>query len=160
VRSVLARLDPAVPLDGLLSVPSEIRESLAPQREAAFTMGVFSAAALLLSSLGLFSVLTFVVGQRNREIGVRLALGAQPATVLRQILGESLLLTALGIAVGYLVSLAAARGLGSQLYEVRPADPLVLIVAALAVSLVSVAAALLPAWKASRVNPMDVLRAS
>jgi putative ABC transport system permease protein len=160
VRSTLARIDPAVPLDSLVSVTGEIRESLAPQRQAAFTMGVFSGAALLLSSLGLFSVLTFVVGQRTREIGVRLALGAQPAAVLRQILGESLVLTALGIAFGYLVSLAAARSLASQLYEVRPADPLVLILAALAVSAVSLAAALLPAWKASRLNPMDVLRAS
>lgn len=160
ILAIMARLDPELPLDSLVPMAAILHDHLAPQREAAFTMGLFSAAALLLSSLGLFSVLSFVVAQRTREIGVRLALGAQPIAVVRQVLGDCLLLTAMGIALGYLGSLAASRVLGHLLYEVRPMDPLVMISAALVVAAVSVAAALLPAWKAARVNPMEVFRAT
>ena len=159
VREVVAARDREMPVEELASMEEVIGLSLANAREAAFTMGLFSILALLLSSLGLFGVLSFVVGQRTREIGVRMALGADAWTIVGEVVSQCLVLTAMGIGLGFVAALVATRLIASQLYGVRPADPTVLALAALAVAAVSVAASVLPAFRAASVNPTEALRA-
>jgi ABC-type antimicrobial peptide transport system permease subunit len=121
-------------------------------------LGAFAALALLLASAGLYGVLGYAVTRRTNEIGVRLALGATPGTVLWSVLRESCALVAIGVAIGVPAALALTRLLASQLYDVTPTDPWVLSGAAACLFIVALAAASQPAWRASRVDPLVALR--
>lgn len=126
---------------------------------AAWVAGIFATVALLLSVVGFYGVVVYSVGQRTREIGVRMALGARPQTVYRLILSDAGRLTATGVVLGLLGSLAAASMLRSMLFGVRSWDAQILIAAALVLTASALVASFVPARRAASVNPVEALRA-
>jgi ABC-type antimicrobial peptide transport system permease subunit len=121
-------------------------------------LGPFSLAALLLAAIGIYGVLAFAVRERTRELGIRLALGAQRRDVLRLVLGRAAALTACGLAAGAGVALLATRAMRSLLFGVEPADPVTFAVVAAGVAAMALLASWLPARRASRIDPNDALR--
>jgi ABC-type antimicrobial peptide transport system permease subunit len=119
---------------------------------------IFGAVALTLACIGLYGVLSFGVARRTREIGVRMALGARWPAVVGMVLGETARMVAVGTVAGILAAAAAARLIRSQLFGVTPADPLTLCAAVGLLVIVALCAALIPAHRASRVNPVTALR--
>lgn len=135
-----------------------IEETLVSERFRALLLQVLAAAAVTLASAGIYSVLSYLVRGRRREIGIRTALGAGAGDVLRMVLIEGLKPTLVGIALGSVGALLAARLLEKLGFGVKASDPPTLAVVASGLLAVSVAASLLPAWRASRLDPVTVLR--
>jgi ABC-type antimicrobial peptide transport system permease subunit len=133
--------------------------SAAQPRLTAWLVGLFAILALLLAAIGVYGVLAYLVTQRTREIGVRIALGARPGSVLQLVVGHSLRLSVLGVALGLVAATLLAPAIASQLYGVSPRDTITL--AAVAVSLITIAvlASYIPARRATRVDPLTALRA-
>jgi predicted permease len=158
VRGVVQRLDPMLPVENLKTMPDEIREGTAEDRLFTTLLATFAALATLLAAMGLYGVLAYSVAQRTREIGVRMALGAGAAQVRRMILRQ----VAVMVLIGGTIGIAGAMGLGrvaqSLLYQMSGADPLVMLASVVLLSLVGLAAGYVPAWRASRVDPMQALR--
>jgi len=127
-------------------------------RIASLLLGVLGVISLLLAGVGLYGVMAYSVSQRTREIGIRMALGAKSAGVLGMIMRRGLLLALSGIAVGLAIALAAAPQIAPLLYRVSPADPLSIAAAALFLIVVAILASLIPALRATRVDPIVVLR--
>jgi ABC-type antimicrobial peptide transport system permease subunit len=123
-----------------------------------FLMGAFAAFALSLAALGIYGVLSYAVAERRQEISIRMALGAQPGGVLWLVLRQGLLLTVAGSAAGVLGAGLAARTLAAVLFGVAPGDPAALVGATFLALVVALAACLLPAWRASRLDPLAALR--
>ncbi len=121
-------------------------------------LGSFSGLALVMASFGIYGVLAYLVAQRTREIGIRLALGARPASILSEILRQAALLAASGIVIGILAALALARALGSLLYGVSPRDPWTIGGTAVVMLAISLAASAVPARRAMQVDPVVALR--
>ena len=119
----------------------------------------FAALALGLGAVGIYGVMAHLVAQREREIGVRVALGAVPREIVRLVTVQGMAMVGLGIGAGAVISLAATRLLRSLLFEVRPSDPATLLATALALACVAAVAMLVPALRATRVDPIDALRA-
>jgi predicted permease len=140
------------------SMDGIIAGTLAGRRFSTILLGVFAALALLLSSIGIYGVISYLVGQRTREIGLRMALGASRTGVLRMVLSEGAKLAAIGIVVGFAASLALTQLMGSMLYGVSPTDPLTFVGVALILTFVALAACYVPARRAMRVDPMVALR--
>jgi putative ABC transport system permease protein len=159
LRAAVREVDPSVPLAAVWPMTEVVETSLATPRLAGAVLAVFALLALVLSAVGLFGVLTFLVSQRRAEIGVRLALGADPAHILRLVLGSGLRLSVLGAVVGSLVAFALVRLLGGLLHDVRPHDPLTFAAVPALLLAVAALASLLPAWRATRVDPATTLRA-
>jgi len=122
-------------------------------------VGTFAALALLLGAVGIFGVVSFATARRTRELGVRMALGARGADVQLLVVGETLRTVGVGIAVGVLAAVAGARVLRSLVYDVSATDPLTFVAVPVVVVAVAMLAAIIPARRASRVNPISVLRA-
>jgi len=122
-------------------------------------LGAFAAVALLLAAIGLHAVIAFSVGQRTREIGMRMALGAEQSDVVRLVLRQGLGLALYGVVVGVVGALASSRALASFLYGVRPGDPLTVASVGVLLAVVAVVASLPPAWRAARIDPIEALRA-
>ena len=122
-------------------------------------VGVFAALALLLAAIGIGGVLATSVSRRAPELGVRLALGAEPRTLMRMVLREGLVLAGIGLAVGLPAAWMLSRVLATLLFEVSPRDPLTFAGAGLLLLAVALAACAIPAWRATRVDPLSVLRA-
>ena len=137
---------------------SIISKSLAAQRFSMVLLGVFAGFALLLASIGIYGVISYVVGQRTHEIGIRLALGAERLQILRLILGRGGVLVSAGVALGLASALALTRLMSGLLYGVRATDPLTFAVVAVLLSLVAIAACYIPARRATKVDPMVALR--
>jgi ABC-type antimicrobial peptide transport system permease subunit len=135
-----------------------IADSLAERRFAMIFFGVFAALALLLSSLGIYGVVSYLTAQRTQEIGVRVALGAQRADVLRMILGQGIKMTALGVLIGLVAALGLTRLMSKLLFGVSASDPVTFTAVALLLALVALAACYLPARRAARLDPMAALR--
>ena len=135
-----------------------ISRTAAQPRLRAALFGVFGLIALGLSAFGIYASMAFSVSQRRREIGVRMALGASPGTVLAWVLGRASRLIAWGVALGLVGAAAFSLLLRGLLYGVAPADPLVLATLAVFLPLVAVAATFAPAWRASRLNPTQALQ--
>lgn len=159
LREAVRAVDSGLPLYRVLSMSEILAESTASRRLNLRLLGCFGAVALVLAGVGLYGVTSFLVTQREREFGVRLAIGAEAPDILRLVLRQGLILTAAGGAVGLLAALGLGRLLGSLLYGVPFWDPLVLGSAVLLLGAVTLVACLLPAWRASRVDPLVVLRA-
>jgi ABC-type antimicrobial peptide transport system permease subunit len=121
-------------------------------------LGIASSMALLLSAIGLYGVVSYVVGERRGEIGIRVALGAQRSTVGRMIVLQSVRLAVIGVALGLAGAVAATRVLQSLLFEVEPTDPATLVVVSVGLVLLAAAASWLPARRAMRVDPVEALR--
>jgi putative ABC transport system permease protein len=158
IRAVIARLDPEQPLDTARPLAAVIDDSLARQRFTASLFAVFSAVALLLAAIGIYGVVAYAVGQRTGEIGIRMALGARAGGVVRLVLAEGGRLVALGVAVGLTGAFVLTRGLERLLYGVSPHDPLTFLVIPALLAAVAACACLVPAWRATRVDPMTALR--
>jgi putative ABC transport system permease protein len=137
---------------------TQIRESLLPERLMATLSGFFGTLAGLLTAVGLYGVISFLVARRTQEIGIRMALGANKRQVLYMVLRETLMLTASGIAVGLPITIGVASLLASMLFGIKPGDPLALAVAAFALCGVALAAGYVPAQRATRVDPIVALR--
>jgi len=158
MKTEIAQLDPDVPLEKALSMEELVAGTVVPRRFSVLLMGFFAAVALLLAALGLYGVLAYTVSQRTREIGVRLALGAQRGDVLRMILRQGLALTLVGAFLGVCGALAVTRFLQDLLFDVSAFDPGVFLAVVLAVVCVGAAACLVPARRAMRIEPMQALR--
>jgi putative ABC transport system permease protein len=157
-RKALAALDPSMPLDGVQSYVQFMREKLTGLFYVAAMLGFDAIVALLLAAIGIFGVMANLVGERTREIGVRLAMGAQREDVLRMILRRAAWLTGFGVCTGLVLAFALAHGVANLLYEVSPNDPLVFSTITAAVIATALLASWLPARRASRIDPMAALR--
>ena len=157
VREVHA-LDPDLALYEVISLQELLDRSTSPQRVAVILVGVLGGLALLLASIGLYGVMSYAVSQSKRELGLRMALGAGASNLLRLVVSRGLALTAGGVLLGAIVALGLTRLLDNLLFQVSPRDPLAFGSALLIISVASLAACFLPAWRATRVDPARVLR--
>jgi ABC-type antimicrobial peptide transport system permease subunit len=135
-----------------------ISGTLAARRFSTILLGVFAALALLLSSIGIYGVISYLVGERTREIGLRMALGASRIGVLRMILSQGARLAAIGVVIGLAASIALTQWMGSMIYGVSATDPLTFIGVAVILTLDALAACYIPARRAMRVDPVVALR--
>jgi putative ABC transport system permease protein len=158
VREAIANVDPTVPTGKFRSMEQVLSRSLALRSFMRLLLSVFAGLALLLASVGIYGVISYGVSQRTREIGVRMALGARPADVLRLILAEGLKLVLVGVALGIAAALALTRLLANLLYGVSRADPAIFLSVTALLVTVSLAACFIPARRAMRVDPMVALR--
>jgi predicted permease len=158
LRTAVASIAPGVPIYRLSTVRQKISGTLEESHFDTFLLAVFAAIALLLSSVGIYGVLSYVVAQRTRQIGIRMALGATPALVMRDVLWYGVRLTVVGLAVGLAGAVAGTRVLSSLLYGIKPLDPLTFIAVPLLLAVVAVAASYIPARRAAQVDPMVALR--
>jgi putative ABC transport system permease protein len=158
VRDVLRSVDPDLPLLEPQALTTRVAESVADRRLALVLLGAFAALALLLASLGVYSVMAHLVAFRTSEIGIRMALGATPGAVMRMVLGHSSRLTLVGIVIGVAGGLAASRLLQQVLFEVNAADPRIYIAVSATLLLVAACASWFPARRATRIDPLRALR--
>ena len=158
VRKALAGLDATLPLDDLMTYDKSIHESLAGQFYVAALIGSDALIALLLAAIGIFGVMANLVGERTREIGVRLALGARREDVLHMVLRRSAWLTGTGVCAGLLMAFGLARLVANLLYGVRPGDPWVFGSITAAISGIALLASWLPASRAAQIDPIVALR--
>ena len=158
IRTALLAHNAQTIVSGNESEDEVVARSIANQRFAFIVFGVFAALALVLASVGIYGVLSYLVGQRRQEIGVRMALGAERRDVLRLVLRDGVRLTLLGIGIGVVVALLLTRLMASMLYGVMPTDPLTFAFVALLLSGVALLACYIPARRASRLNPIVALR--
>ena len=159
VRSALLALDPTLAVNEISPLSAQIGTTLAATRLASTLITIFGLVALLLASIGLYGVMAWTVSRRTREVGIRMALGAQPGDVLKLILKQGMLLAGCGVVIGLAAALIATRLIDTQqLYGVRAADPLTFAVIALLLTAVSLLACYLPARRATRVDPLQALR--
>ena len=158
VQRIVSEMDKDIPVTQVRTMNDLMYLQLAQPRFAMVLLSTFSGLALVLTVVGLYGVMTYSVTQRTREIGVRMALGAERALVLRMVLRDAALLLASGVAVGLAGALASASVLESMLYGTKPRDPIVMAAVCSAVAMVGLAAAYLPARRAARVDPMVALR--
>jgi predicted lysophospholipase L1 biosynthesis ABC-type transport system permease subunit len=158
VRREVQAVDPNLPVFGVRTLESVVSESLASRRFAMRLTALFAITALLLAGVGIFGVMAYFVGQRTREIGIRVALGASPRDISRLILGRGMTLTAGGIGLGIFGAAALTRSLGSLVYDVAPVDPATFLIGAIVLGAVALTACYIPARRATRVDPMVALR--
>jgi putative ABC transport system permease protein len=137
---------------------TQVRDSLLRERLMATLSGFFGVLAVILAPVGLYGVIAYMVARRRGEIGIRIALGADRGNVLRLVLGEAALLLAVGLAIGGLLAIAVARTASSLLFGLQPNDPSTIAAAIAFLASVAIAASLLPAWRAARLDPMNALR--
>src|ERR1700739_4872202 len=159
VRKALAGLDPALPLDGVETWAQQINESLTGLKYAAAMLGLDGVFALLLAAIGIFGVMADLVGERTREIGIRLALGAQRGDVLGLILRRASWLTGAGIGIGLVLAFMLAHLVANLLRGVSPNDPVVFTVITVTIAGAALGSSWIPARRAARVDPMQALRA-
>ncbi len=159
LRAALAAIDPTQPVDWAQSFDERVDSALAPRRFPLQLLGAFAALALVLSALGIYGVTSYAVTQRTREIGVRIAIGAQTADVIRMVMGNALRLAGAGVGLGLCAALLGARALSSQLYGVSARDPLTYAGISAVLAAVAVLASWLPARRATRVDPAVALKA-
>ena len=158
VRHVLGQVDSSLPLYSVRTMDYVIAEHASGQQFLAMLLGLFSGLALLLAAIGIYGVLSYLVTQRTREIGIRMSLGASRSRVLGLVLKQGMRLAGIGFAIGLVGALAAGRLLSSLLHEVRPSDPIIILLTALCLGAVALIACYLPARRAAEVDPIVALR--
>jgi putative ABC transport system permease protein len=158
VRQEVQRGDRSLPLSEVQTLDTILAESVSQSRFYMLLLGTFATVALLLAAIGIFGVMSNAVAHRTREIGIRLALGAESAHVRGLVLREAFMLAVLGIVLGLIASLQLTTFLATLLFELTPTDPATLIGVAVTLLAVALAASYLPAWRASRVDPLVALR--
>ncbi len=160
IRREIQSIDPGLPVFNVVAMNDILDRSLASRRFSADLVGGFAGLAMLLASIGIYGLLAYMVGQRSREIGVRMALGAQGRDILKLFLRKGVVLAGVGIATGVVVSASAASAMASLLYGVRPHDPAVFLIVPFLLLAVAVLASYLPARRAAKVDPIVALRES
>ena len=158
VRDALRSVDPDLPLLQPQTLSARVAQTIADQRLALVLLATFAGLALLLASLGVYSVMAHLVAFRTSEIGIRMALGASPGAVMRMVLGQGRRLTLAGIALGIVGGLAVSRLMQQVLFEVDAADPLIYVAVSATLLLVAEMASFLPARRATRIDPVTALR--
>jgi putative ABC transport system permease protein len=158
IKQALARVEPERAVSGVETMNEAIARSIAPRRFPMLLLATFSFIALALAAVGIAGVVSFSVAQRTREIGIRMALGADKINVLRLALNRSMSAALIGIGLGLLGAFGLTRFLAGMLFEVKPMDPFVLGLVAVLLSCVALAACYFPARRATKVDPMVALR--
>jgi putative ABC transport system permease protein len=158
IRKLVAAHDRDVTVERLDAMEQLIGDSLVSQRVTTVTLTMFSGVAMLLAALGLYGVLSYYVAQRTREIGVRMAIGADTRSVLTLVLGRSARMVLPGLIIGIAVSLAGARFIQELLFEVPPTDPATFLGVILCLGAVAGLASTVPAWRAARIDPIQALK--
>jgi ABC-type antimicrobial peptide transport system permease subunit len=158
IQGVVSRLDPNLPVEGLKTLPQQVRENVFLDRMIGTLSALFALLATLLAAVGLYGVLSYSVAQRSREIGVRMALGADGSSVRGMVLRQVGLMTLVGGAIGIAGAIGLGRAARSMLFGLEGHDPLVIAASAVALTLVAFGAGYIPARRASRVDPMQALR--
>jgi len=160
IRHEIQSIDPGLPVFGVSSMNDVLDRSLASRRFSADLVGGFAGLAVLLASIGIYGLLAYMVGQRSREIGIRMALGARREDILRMFLRRGAALAAVGVVTGLVFSASSASVMASLLYGVRPHDPAVFLIVPLVLFAIAVLASYLPARRATKVDPLIALRES
>jgi predicted permease len=158
IRDEVKRLDAAMPVYNMKTVQGQLDETLLTDRLIALLSAGFGLLATVLASVGLYGVMAFIVARRRKELGIRLALGAEPAGVVWMVMKEVLLLLVIGLAVGVPAAIGLGRYVSSQLYGIQPNDPWLAVATIALLAAVSAAAGLIPATRAGRIDPMLALR--
>jgi predicted permease len=158
VTKQIAAIDANQPVTDVLTYNTIVRESTAERRFQMGMLTVFAVLALLLASIGLYGVLAYSVAQRTREIGVRMALGAQSLDVVRLVLGQGLVLALIGVGIGLAGSFALTQLMSSVIFGISPTDPLTFAAVAAGLTVIALLASYVPARRAARIDPMEALR--
>jgi ABC-type antimicrobial peptide transport system permease subunit len=158
VRAALATIDPLAAITNVASADEIAHRALAPRRSSLFLFCVFAGAATLIAAIGVYGSMAYAASQRQREIGIRFAMGARRGDVAWMFLAEAAALTGAGLAIGTVAALALANAMSSQLFRVTPWDPLALAAGVTTVAVVALAAGVIPAIRAARVNPVELFR--
>src|SRR5262245_30505217 len=159
IRRIVARIDPDQPISAVRSMDEIVDLDVADRQQQMILLGAFAALALLLASIGLYGVLSYAVAQRSREIGLRIALGATAGSVMRVVVARGLALTGIGLSIGLALAWAGTRALQNVLYGVTAGDPSTYVAVVGLLATVALLASYLPAHRASRTDPISVLRA-
>jgi putative ABC transport system permease protein len=157
--AAIRAIDPEQPVELVRTMEQVRDEMLTSQRFSALLLALFAGVALALATVGIYSVVSYIVRGRSREIGIRTALGARTADVVRLVIIEGMSPALIGIAVGTLAALAAARILERLVFGISASDPLTLAAVAATLAIVALMASLVPAYRAARLDPLTVLRA-
>jgi putative ABC transport system permease protein len=158
-RKIIQEMDRELPVSQVRTMETVVRQTFASQQFSAVLIGGFSLASLLLAAIGIYGLLAYAVTQRTREIGVRIALGAEPRTITRMIVASGTRMVVIGAVAGLMAALALSGLMKSLLFGIGPRDPLTFIAAPAVFVVVALAAAYVPARRAARVSPMEALRA-
>jgi putative ABC transport system permease protein len=158
IRAAIHQIDPSQAIGNVKTMDEQLADSLAPQRAPLWLLGSFSGIALFLAAIGIYGVLSFFVVQRRQEIGVRMALGAPRTSVLSLVLSQGARLIAIGVAIGMVVAFIAARALSSLLFGVKPTDVPTFLGVSVLLAMLGLLACAVPAVRATRVDPLVVLR--
>jgi predicted permease len=157
-RRVAGEIDPTLPLIRMRSMDDVVGDAIARPWFLTLLLGLFAGLALALAAVGTYGILSYLVAERQQEIGIRMALGADRAEILRMVLMRGLILSVIGLVGGLVGALGLTRVIKTLLYNVTPTDPLTLGIVAGVIGIVAVAACFVPAWRATRTDPMIVLR--
>ena len=158
VRNAVAEVDPQQPLSAVNTMERVLFDSLGSQRFNMYLFGVFAVTALVLAAVGLYGVLSFSVAQRSNEIGIRMALGARAGGVVGKVVKEGLLLAVAGLVVGACAAYGLTRLIASMIHGVSATDPMTFVGGILLLTALTVLASWIPALRAAKVSPMEVLR--
>jgi len=158
IRAAVTRVDPTLPILGLKTMPQQIREDVYLDRMITTLTAAFAALATLLAAIGLYGVLAYSVVQRTKEIGVRIALGADPRAIVVMVLRSVGTMTMAGALIGIVAAVGIGRATQSLLFGVNGSDPTVLLAAAIGLTVVAFAAGSIPAWRATRVDPVTAVK--
>jgi putative ABC transport system permease protein len=158
IQSTVWALDKTRPITGIKTIEQQIEAHNAAPKSQSLLLAIFGALGLLLAIIGVYGVMSYLVTQQTREIGIRIALGAEPQNILRMVITRSVKLALLGVAIGLIASFALTRFLSSVLYDTSPTDPLTFATVAVALIAVAIAASATPARRAMRIDPINALR--
>jgi ABC-type antimicrobial peptide transport system permease subunit len=158
IRHEAQSIDPGLPVFGVSSMNDVLDRSLASRRFSADLVGGFAGLAMLLAAIGIYGLLAYMAGQRSREIGIRMALGARREDIQRMFLFKGVALAGVGVVAGLVVSASTAFVMASLLYGVRPHDPVVFLIVPLLLFAIAVVASYLPARRATEVDPLSTFR--
>jgi len=159
LRRTIAQLEPSIPLDVVRSLSTVVDQTLATRRLTKILLGGFALLAIILAAVGIYGVMSLHVANRYRESGIRLAVGAEPSTLARLVIGEGVVLAGLGVGIGILGALGATKWIQTLLFDVSAADPIVYLTLSLVLAAIAIASCIVPARRAARGDPLAVLRA-
>jgi ABC-type antimicrobial peptide transport system permease subunit len=159
IRGVVNEVDSRAAISQVTTMNGVVARALAEPLRLRFFLSLFAGLALVLGMVGVYGVVSYAVARRRAEFGIRMAMGAAPRQVMREVVRRGVIPVSVGVVVGLVITAALSSVVGAFLYEIAPTDPVSLGVSGLTLLVVGVAAAMIPAWRAGRVSPVEVLRA-